>query len=169
MKIRNLTLSIVIVHLMTISFAQKITTKMEWAIRDKMINLNVAKKEGFLVTFRGSENQMSPDRIKIGKIGNSEITEFGKYNESLYYFLNFQTKKLTIYSPNEKLFEYEIKRIKRGKNDVTVKIKTKREIIEISVGLEDNKFYEVKYDWYRKISLIQYHNRISLYPKVSDK
>jgi len=169
MKIRNLTLSIVIVHLMTISFAQKITTKMEWAIRDKMINVSEAKKNGFLVTFRGAENMMANDKVKIGKIGNSEITEFGKYNESLYYFFNFQTKKLTIYSPNKKLFEYEIKRLKRGKNDVTVKVKTKREIIEISVGLEDNKFYEVKYDRYRKISLIQFHNRISLYPKVSDK
>lgn len=59
MIIRNLTISIVLVQLMTVSFAQKITTKMEWAIRDKMINVSEAKKNGFLVTFRGAENMMA--------------------------------------------------------------------------------------------------------------
>ena len=165
MMIRNLTLSIVLVQLMTVSFAQKITTKMEWAIRDKMINLNDAKKEGFLMSFSGSENLMSTDKIKIGKIGKSEITDFGRYNESLFYFFNFETKKLTIYSPNEKLFDYEIKRVIRKKNDILIKIKTKREKFDILVDLVENKFYEVKYDRYRKISLIQFHNSIALYPK----
>jgi hypothetical protein len=165
MKIRNLTLSIVIVQLMTVSFAQKIRTKMEWAIRDKMINVNDAKKEGFLMSFSGSENQMSTDKIKIGKIGKSEITDFGRYNESLFYFFNFETKKLTIYSRTKKLFDYEIKRVIRKKNDILIKIKTKREKFDISVDLVENKFYEVKYDRYRKISLIQFHNSIELYPK----
>jgi hypothetical protein len=162
MKIRNLTLSIVIVQLMTVSFAQKIRTKMEWAIRDKMINVNDAKKEGFLMSFSGSENQMSTDKIKIGKIGKSEITDFGRYNESLFYFFNFETKKLTIYSRTKKLFDYEIKRVIRKKNDILIKIKTKREKFDISVDLVENKFYEVKYDRYRKISLIQFHNSIGL-------
>jgi hypothetical protein len=165
MKIRNLTLSIVIVQLMTVSFAQKIRTKMEWAIRDKMINVNDAKKEGFLMSFSGSENQMSTDKIKIGKIGKSEITDFGRYNESLFYFFNFETKKLTIYSRTKKLFDYEIKRVIRKKNDILIKIKTKREKFDMSVDLVENKFYEVKYDRYRKISLIQFHNSIELYPK----
>jgi len=148
-----------------ISLSQKITTKMEWAIRDKMINVNDAKKEGFLMSFKGSENLMSTDKIKIGKIGKSEITDFGHYNESLYYFFNFETKKLTIYSSDKKLFEYEIKRSIKKKNTVQVKIKTKREVININVDLVENKFYEVKYDRYRKISLIQFHNSINLYPK----
>lgn len=148
-----------------ISLSQKITTKMEWAIRDKMINVNDAKKEGFLMSFSGSENLMSTDKIKIGKIGKSEITDFGRYNESLFYFFNFETKKLTIYSPNEKLFDYEIKRVVIKKNDVLIKIKTKREKFDILVDLVENKFYEVKYDRYRKISLIQFHNSIALYPK----
>ena len=150
---------------MTVSFAQKIRTKMEWAIRDKMINVNDAKKEGFLMSFSGSENQMSTDKIKIGKIGKSEITDFGRYNESLFYFFNFETKKLTIYSRTKKLFDYEIKRVIRKKNDILIKIKTKREKFDISVDLVENKFYEVKYDRYRKISLIQFHNSIELYPK----
>lgn len=149
-----------------ITLSQKITTKMEWALIDKMINVSEAKKEGFLVVFKGAENQMVNNRVKMGKFCNSEITNFGKFDRELYYFFNFQTKKLTIYSPNEKLFDYEIKRVKRGKNDVTIKIKTKREIIEVSVDLVENKFYEVKYNRYKKASHIQFHNRVYLYSKV---
>lgn len=149
----------------TLINAQTIYDRMDWHLKDKKININDAKKEGFAISFRNSDTTSCPYKVDFKKMKVFWREDISNNREKLFYFFDLEEKTVSVYNIYDKKYFYQIKRIKRKKDEVIVKISSKDEKIFISVNLTDGKFKEVRYDKNKNISFITEHGKVYMYPK----
>lgn len=147
------------------SSSQTIYDRMDWHLKDKKININDAKKEGFAISFRNSDTHSCPYKVDFKRMKVFWNEDIGNNEEILFYFFDLEEKTVSVYNIYGKKHFYQIKRIKRKKDEVIVKINSKDEKIFISVKLYGGVFKEVKYDKNRNISHITQHGKVYMYPK----
>lgn len=145
--------------------AQNTYRKMDWQLKDKKIDISVAKKEGFAISFRNSDTDTCPYKIDFRKMKVFWREDLSNNHEKLYYFFNLEEKTVSVYDVYGSKHFYDIKRIKRKRDEVRVKINSKKEKVLISVNLSNGEFKEVIYDKKEKISYFTEHGKVYLYPK----
>ena len=165
MKSIKLLFVILITSFLAFSQTQTIYGKMDWALIDKSINISDAKEEGFLMTFRNSDTSSCPYKVDFKKMEVFWREDISNNQEKLFYFFDFEKKTVSVYNIYGKKHFYQIKRIKRKKDEVIVKINSKDEKIFISVKLKGGVFKEVRYDKNKNISHITEHGKVYLYPR----
>ena len=147
------------------SSSQTIYDRMDWHLKDKKININDAKKEGFAISFRNSDTTSCPYNVDFKKMKVFWREDISNNQEKLFYFFDFDKKTVSVYNLYRKKYVYNIKRIRRKKDEVCIKINSNKEKVLISVNLTDGKFKEVKYDKIKNISFITEHGKVYMYPK----
>jgi hypothetical protein len=153
-----------------ISLSQNKTTKMDWLLRDRKIELSDAKKEGFAISFRGPRTFDSPYKVNFKQLSNvwAEGVE-GDLEVKLFYFIDFDRGTVSIYDYYRKLYKYEIKRkIVRGDN-IKIKMKYRDEKSVIVINLVSGDFKQITYNKKTKIYTASSHESIYLYPKDENR
>ena len=163
MKSIKLLFVILITSFLGFSQTQNIYRKMDWQLKDKEINISEAKKEGFAISFRNSNTFTCPYEVDFKKMRVVWSENIGNNDEKLYYFFNFEEKTVSVYNDYGDKHFYDIKRIRRKRDEVRIKIYSNKEKVLISVNLKNGEFKEVIYN--KNISHITVHGKVYLYPR----
>ena len=162
---KNIFVLIIVVLVYSSVNAQNNYRKMDWQLKDKKINISEAKKEGFAISFRNSDTFSCPYKVDFKKMRVVWRKDNGNNDEKLYYFFNFEEKTVSVYNDYGDKHFYDIKRIRRKRDEVRIKINSNKEKVLISVNLKNGEFKEVIYDKNKNISYITQHGKVYLYPK----
>jgi hypothetical protein len=162
---KNIFVLIIVVLVYSSLNAQNNYRKMDWQLKDKKINISEAKKEGFAISFRNSDTDTCPYKVNFKKMGVFWREDISNNDEKLYYFFNFEEKTVSVYNDYGAKHFYDVKRIRRKRDEVRIKINSNKEKVLISVNLKNGEFKEVIYDKNKNISYITQHGKVYLYPK----
>lgn len=165
MKSIKLLFVILITSFLGFSQTQNNYRKMDWQLKDKKINISEAKKEGFAISFRNSDTFSCPYEVDFKKMRVVWREDNGNNDEKLYYFFNFEEKTVSVYNDYGDKHFYDIKRIRRKRDEVRIKINSNKEKVLISVNLKNGEFKEVIYNKNKNISHITVHGKVYLYPR----
>lgn len=165
MKSIKLLFVILITSFLGFSQTQNSYRIMDWQLKDKEINISEAKKEGFAISFRNSDTFTCPYEVDFKKMRVAWNEDIGNNDEKLYYFFNFEEKTVSVYNDYGDKNFYDIKRIRRKRDEVRIKINSNKEKVLISVNLKNGEFKEVIYDKNKNISYITVHGKVYLYPR----
>jgi len=162
---KNIFVLIIVVLVYSSVNAQNNYRKMDWQLKDKKINISEAKKEGFAISFRNSDSDTCPYKVNFKKMGVFWREDISNNDEKLYYFFNFEEKTVSVYNDYGAKHFYDVKRIRRKRDEVRIKINSNKEKVLISVNLKNGEFKEVIYNKNKNISYITQHGKVYLYPK----
>lgn len=137
----------------------------DWNLRDKAIDIEQAKEEGFAISFRAANSIDLKGRKNIRKVDLIADQDLGDLQEKLFYYVDLKKKKVSVYTYNEKLFSYSITRTKSHGNEFWVKIKDGKDRVWISVELDTHRFKQLRYYKGLNLSVLTVHDYVYLYPK----
>lgn len=137
----------------------------DWYLKDKAIDIELAKEEGFAISFRAANSIDLKGRKNIRKVDLIADQDLGDLQEKLFYYLDLKKKKVSVYTYNEKLFSYSITRTKSHGNECWVKIKDGKDRIWIWVELDTHRFKQLRFYKVLNRSFLTVHDYVYLYPK----
>jgi len=152
------------------SLSQTKIPKMDWALLDKKIIINNAKKEGFAISFRGPRTFDSPYKVNFKQLSNvwAEGVE-GDLDIKLYYFIDFEKNNVSVYDSHRKLCRYDIVRNKIKGNLLKIKIKYANQKGFILINLSNGDFKQITYNKKTKLYSASSHESVYLYPKSKNR
>jgi hypothetical protein len=139
----------------------------EWPIVDEVININVAKKEGFALSFRQPSYYVYKEKVNIKKslCGLDMHLNLGETNYHFYYFFDIKNKKITVVQNRNHTYKYNFSKVNIKNNVLVFKIKEDDKSINIYVDLNNNIFKFSEYNKTLKMSDVSVCGDVAFYPK----
>ena len=129
-----------------VSYSQK-KSLFEWPIVDKPIDEEIAKKEGFAMSFSQPSSYVYKDKVNINYLCGSDIhVDLGMTNDQFFYFFDIENKKITVVQNRSIVYKYDFSKVRIKNNVLIFRIKEDGKTINIYVGLDNHVFKITEYN-----------------------
>ena len=149
-----------------VSYSQK-KSLFEWPIADETIDINVAKKEGFAMSFSQPSYYVYKEKVNIKKslCGLDMYMNSGETNDQFFYFFDIKNKKITVVQNRNMVYTYNFSKVSVKNNVLVFKIKEDDKSVSIFVDLNNHIFKYTEYFEAINMSDVSVCGDIYFYPK----
>ena len=149
-----------------VSYSQK-KSLFEWPIADETIDINVAKKEGFAMSFSRPSYYVYKEKVNMkNSLASLDMyMDLGTTNDQFFYFFDIENKKITVVQNRNMVYTFNFSKVSIKNNVLIFKIKKDDKSVSIFVDLNDHIFKISEYYEAVNMSDVSVSVDVYFYPK----